>query len=75
MTEAFIENCQFAYRCPRRWTELEKILGYEDVKFCPACQRAVHWGATLEDLEVHARLGRCVAMPVGGVRAPDASLG
>ncbi len=55
-----IRNCTFAYKCETKWENLEQI-DYEDVRFCNACQKEVHFCQTDEDLVKNIYLNRCVA--------------
>ena len=54
------ETVQWAFKCPMRWQDL-KVIDKEDVRFCNQCQRTVHRCDTIEELNLNAREGNCVA--------------
>ena len=56
-----IRNCQFAYRCHRRWERLRET---DDpaVRFCRACRKPVFFCRTEAELVHATALDRCVAI-------------
>lgn len=60
-TEA-IANCRFAFECTQRWRDLAPVRGHRDVRYCAACQTAVHLCVTAEEFRERTALGHCVAL-------------
>ena len=57
-----IEGCEFAFKCPRQWEQLTKT-DKDDKRFCYTCERPVYLCDDPLLLELHARVGHCVAVP------------
>lgn len=60
MTE-FIRNCQFAFKCDKKWGHLQETKN-KDVRFCDDCQREVFFCRTDQELREAIVLNRCVAI-------------
>lgn len=56
-----IENCEFSFKCPRHWEDLEST-DKEDKRYCINCEREVFLVESKILFEAHARLGHCVAV-------------
>jgi len=56
-----IENCQFEFKCPKRWDALKND-GALDSRFCDVCRRRVHLCVTDDELRAHAAAGDCVVI-------------
>ena len=59
-----IRNCKFAYKCPKRWEELQ-VIKHEgpDVRHCNKCEQRVFFCRSDEELAMAIRANRCVAIP------------
>jgi hypothetical protein len=67
-----IGNCQFEFKCPRRWDAL-KSDGALDSRFCDVCMRRVHLCVTDDELRAHVAAGDCVVIYRGSqARGEDA---
>jgi uncharacterized protein (TIGR02996 family) len=65
-----IEGClAFQLACPKEWGSLA-ITARDDVRFCDACERQVFYCDSIEQAQIHARLGDCVAVDPGISRTP-----
>lgn len=63
-----IENCpRFAFQCPKRWSELTPT-AVEGERHCGACQRTVHYCATIDEARKRAGEGACVAIDLASPR-------
>lgn len=60
MSEKII-RCEFKFRCPLRWDDLEK-LSNEKVRFCNVCQKDVHFADNQSEFNDLAGQGICVAV-------------
>lgn len=56
---------RFAFECPRSWDALAPT-DDPKVKHCDHCDQAVYLCADAQEARVHARVKRCVAVPVSG---------
>ena len=61
MKDARIRNCQFAFKCDKRWEELEPT-PLAEVRHCTQCEHDVYYCATDAELAKAVRLNRCVAV-------------
>ena len=61
MTEKkdIILECDFAFKCPKKWEYLEPTDASK--RFCFSCQREVFFVNNRQELEINRQLGRCVA--------------
>ncbi len=57
-----IENCEFEFKCPMKWSALEKDFLREDIRHCDSCEKAVYRCETDDELNRHAEMGHCVAV-------------
>jgi uncharacterized protein (TIGR02996 family) len=55
------------YVCDRRWDELTATAA-PTVRHCDACQKNVHYCATIDAARAHAHRGECVAVSLGVIR-------
>ncbi|MBN9519412.1 TIGR02996 domain-containing protein [bacterium] len=61
---------RFQFECPARWDRLTPTADVR-VRHCEACDRSVHFCATLDEFTRHATAGECVAVsPALGRRRP-----
>jgi hypothetical protein len=61
MNNARVKNCQFAFKCPKKWEDLTLTL-FDRVRHCHGCQRDVFLCNTDAELAEAVRLNRCVAV-------------
>lgn len=59
MSEKNIRNCPWGYSCTKKWDDLIAT-SEEDIRFCNACQKEVHWVDDREELAECVLLNRCV---------------
>jgi uncharacterized protein (TIGR02996 family) len=64
-----LENCQFRFRCPKKWASLQ-VTDHEEVRFCDNCRENVYYCTSISEAKGHARLGHCVAVDPGLSRIP-----
>src|SRR5262249_27093449 len=64
-----LENCNFKFRCPKKWDRLEPTHQAE-VRFCDNCQENVYYCLPIGEAKQHARQGHCVAVDPGVSRTP-----
>ncbi len=64
-----IENCHFAFKCPRTWDHLE-VTAAADQRHCSSCQQTVFLCLDEAALTGHVEAGHCVAV----ARLPDEPL-
>jgi hypothetical protein len=57
-----IEGCEFEFKCPKRWEELQAI-EKKDARHCASCDKTVYLCEHELLLELHAQAGHCVAVP------------
>ena len=65
-----VENCvKFSFECPKWW---DTLAATDDpaVRSCDACQKPVHYCATIDEAKLHAWDGHCVAVQLGLTRRP-----
>jgi hypothetical protein len=55
-----IINCEFVFKCPLKWENLEKTQN-EDRKYCKSCQKNVYFAHSQSELNELARVGKCAA--------------
>ncbi|MBY0457213.1 MAG: hypothetical protein K2V38_07740, partial [Gemmataceae bacterium] len=60
----------FKFQCPKRWENL-KATRDPAVRYCDACDKAVHFCHTLPEAQSRARAGECVAVRLDVLRYPD----
>ena len=67
---ATIRGClpQFRLQCPQRWLALQPTTDRR-IRFCPECQRAVHWCDDESSARKFGRDGKCVALSEDGEAA------
>lgn len=53
-------HCEFEYKCPKNWFELEHT-DDETVKYCRECEKQVYYCCDQEDIDFWATRGQCVA--------------
>lgn len=56
-----IKNCEFTYKCPKRWGALIKT-DRENIRYCTECDRGVYFCNTQKELADAVRDKRCAAM-------------
>ena len=61
MTTELIRNCKFAYKCNKKWDDLEAT-GDAKVRFCQECRQEVFRCLTDDELAQAIRLNHCVAI-------------
>ena len=61
--EDVIENCDWIYKCPLKYDELDdsSLITDENSKYCQACQRQVYHVRSMKEMQEHASKGHCVA--------------
>lgn len=65
-----IRNCKFAYRCDRKWEELDRHYKNnknplpDDVRYCGECEKAVYKITDDKELIKAIKLNRCVAIEI-----------
>lgn len=65
-----IRNCKFAYRCDRKWEELDHHYKNnnnplpDDVRYCDECEKAVYKITDDKELIKAIKLDRCVAIEI-----------
>ncbi|MGH9908096.1 MAG: hypothetical protein ACRD8U_21200 [Pyrinomonadaceae bacterium] len=57
-----IKNCEFVFRCPREWEQLEATEVFDE-RFCGMCKRVVYRCDNELLFELHVKAGHCVAVP------------
>lgn len=55
-----IENCYFAFQCPKKWEELRKTKDTK-IRYCDTCAEQVYFCDSILELEDAIQNGRCVA--------------
>jgi len=68
MSTIKIRNCIFAFRCNKRWEDLNRTTK-PGVKFCDDCSKEVFWCASDAALARAVKQGQCVAIRVDAVPA------
>lgn len=60
---ATIDDCPpaFKFLCLKTWQSLEPT-DTEEIRYCPTCQKNVHWCKTSEEFQAYAEKGRCIAV-------------
>jgi lipoate synthase len=58
-----ILECDFAFKCPRKWADLVKR-DEPNVRYCDICEREVFYAFTRDEFEYHKSLDRCIAANV-----------
>jgi hypothetical protein len=69
LAESRVENCDFAFRCPQKWHQLE-LTADTRVRHCESCRKDVHYCTTINEARAHAQRGRCVAINIAVSRRP-----
>ena len=64
-----LENCQFRFRCPEKWSKLQ-LTQHEEIRFCDNCREFVFYCTSINEAKEHARQGHCV-----GRRRPEPDSG
>lgn len=57
-----IRNCQFKFECDKKWADLEKLKGEQNVRFCRHCLKEVHFIDDAWDLALALDKDWCVAI-------------
>ena len=58
-----IRNCEFAFKCPKRWQELTSIDGGDlEIRFCSKCEQKVYRCTTDAEIALAIKANRCVAI-------------
>lgn len=57
-----IRNCKFKFMCKKRWNDLDKIEGIENIRFCSTCLKEVHFIDDAWDLALAMDNDWCVAV-------------
>lgn len=60
----------FVFECPKRWEELTPTEDGNDVRFCDACHKTVHYCRSQDELRRNVDAMRCVAVELSVVRRP-----
>lgn len=55
-------HVRFEFRCPNLWETLTPT-EESGVRHCGDCQQTVHYCDTVELVELHAKMGDCIAVP------------
>lgn len=65
--DASIRGClpRFRFQCPQRWLALQPTTE-KRIRFCPQCQREVHWCDDESTARMIGREGKCVALSDDG---------
>ena len=58
-----IEQCTFAYQCPKSWDQLFRT-NVDSVRFCDQCEKNVYLSNSSTEALEHASKGECVAIPI-----------
>jgi len=58
--KAKILNCEFEFKCPKRWEKLAKTY-LDNVRFCKSCAEKVYFAENQETLGKMRDEGKCVA--------------
>jgi uncharacterized protein (TIGR02996 family) len=68
-----IEGCvRFDFECPKRWEQLRRT-GDPFTRFCPVCEKKVHYCTSVEEAQRHASRRECVALDSQLLRTPGDS--
>lgn len=54
--------CKFRFICDRKWDDLQKIEGENQIRFCSACEKPVYLSTSYAQLAMNAAANRCVAV-------------
>lgn len=57
-----IRNCKFKFECDKRWSDLEKLEGQPNVRFCTHCLKEVHFIDDAWELALAIDKDWCVAV-------------
>lgn len=57
-----LENCSFAFRCPKEWDALERDLFDAEIRFCHHCRQQVFRCQSDAALNTHTAAGHCIAI-------------
>lgn len=58
-----IRNCKFKFECEKRWSELLRIKGEPEVRYCTQCLQEVHFVDNAFELVLAMEKDWCVAIP------------
>lgn len=58
-----IRNCQFKFECDKKWSDLLRIKGEPEVRYCTQCLKEVHFVDNAFDLVLAMERDLCVAIP------------
>lgn len=61
-----ILECDFSFKCPKKWEYLE-LTDNDSKRFCFSCQQEVFFVANRDELEKNRQLKRCIAAYAGDV--------
>ncbi|MFK5914118.1 MAG: hypothetical protein QM484_07070 [Woeseiaceae bacterium] len=59
--EAPIKNCEFKYKCPKDWFELEES-DDDNIRHCNKCEKNVYFCESEAELKKAIKKNRCVAI-------------
>ncbi|EFC37013.1 predicted protein [Naegleria gruberi] len=62
--ESFIENCEWIFECPMKYSELERIDYADEKRFCTKCKKHVFRAETMQNFKQIIQEGHCVAYPI-----------
>ncbi len=68
-----IQQCEFAYQCPKTWENLLET-NVETVRYCDSCERNVFLSASVDEAYHNAEQGHCVAIPIKLARYSESKL-
>jgi DNA-directed RNA polymerase alpha subunit len=54
--------CEFSFVCNKKWSDLAKIIGISDTRFCTQCAQPVFLTETYKELAEHINAKHCVAL-------------
>jgi len=63
--DAEIRNCEFKFKCPKLWDELE-LTDDPNIRTCQECQRRVVFCRTASELKRAITDDECVAVKIPG---------
>ncbi|KAG2389091.1 hypothetical protein C9374_014491 [Naegleria lovaniensis] len=58
-TSFFIEGCEFNYKCPLKYDQLQ--YSTNNTRYCTKCNKTVYGTNDVSEFKTHASLGHCVA--------------
>jgi len=62
---ADIRNCKFAFKCEKRWDDLEITSGNDkNIRFCQDCEQNVYRCRTDHQIKIAIMKNRCIAVRI-----------